>query len=404
MARGGGAPAFRRTCLTAREVGSSERLAPGPAMVDRGRVTAADTTQGTAPERSIVEELRIRGYGCIQDATFQLTPLHALIGPNDSGKSTVLRALRTLSFLVSGGLTEEQKGVLLRAIQTSKGEGPELEMSVGTESWAVGPIRNGDLRWGVFPRDKVPEQGAQWTNLKPFSFANDRLHPGSGIACAIRNAQFLRLDPDALRAPHSLIPDSEPLRFVDERGTGLPALYDAILARDLRAYQDINTELCRLFPDVESIRLVTVDKQSKALGVKLTDGTFVPAELMSEGLLYYLAFAILPHLAPTSLLLIEEPENGLHPARIAEVMAVLRAISRKTQVILATHSPLVVNELQPDEVTVVTRTREHGTRATRIKDVPRFEERSKVYALGELWLSYADGKEEAPLLEGGPRP
>ncbi len=85
-------------------------------------------------------------------------------------------------------------------------------------------------------------------------------------------------------------------------------------------------------------------------------------------------------------------------------MRVLRAISEKTQVILATHSPLVINELQPDEVTVVTRSKEHGTKATLMKDTPNFDERSKVYALGELWLSYANGEDEAPLLQGGPRP
>lgn len=47
-------------------------------------------------DRPYVEELRIQNYGCVQDATFRFTPLHALIGPNDSGKSTVLRALKTL--------------------------------------------------------------------------------------------------------------------------------------------------------------------------------------------------------------------------------------------------------------------------------------------------------------------
>ena len=112
----------------------------------------------------------------------------------------------------------------------------------------------------------------------------------------------------------------------------------------------------------------------------------------------------MPHLEPTALLLIEEPENGLHPARIAEVMRVLRAISERTQVILATHSPLVINELLPDEVTIVTRDKDRGTKATRMKDTPGFEDRAKVYALGELWLSYANGEDEAPLLEGGPRP
>jgi predicted ATPase len=91
----------------------------------------------------------------------------------------------------------------------------------------------------------------------------------------------------------------------------------------------------------------------------------------------------------------------LHPARIAEVVRILRRISESgTQVIIATHSPLLVNELQPGEVSVVTRNPESGTQVKLISQTPNFEKRSKVYALGELWLSYANGMDEAPLLEG----
>ena len=42
-----------------------------------------------------IRQLDIENYGCIKKASFALTPLHALIGPNDSGKSTTLQALRT---------------------------------------------------------------------------------------------------------------------------------------------------------------------------------------------------------------------------------------------------------------------------------------------------------------------
>jgi predicted ATPase len=83
-------------------------------------------------------------------------------------------------------------------------------------------------------------------------------------------------------------------------------------------------------------------------------------------------------------------------------MAILRKISETAQVVIATHSPLVINEMQPGEVTVVTRD-DGGTRCTPIAKTNGFEDRFKVYALGELWLSYANGKDEAPLLHGGAR-
>lgn len=102
------------------------------------------------------------------------------------------------------------------------------------------------------------------------------------------------------------------------------------------------------------------------------------------------------------LLLLEEPENGLHPCRIREVMHQLRKISERTQIVLATHSPLVINELQPEEVTIVTRTPERGTICTPMTQTKNFRERAKVYALGELWLSYADGELEEELVGEDP--
>ena len=154
-----------------------------------------------------------------------------------------------------------------------------------------------------------------------------------------------------------------------------------------------------LFPTVRALRMHNVSKTQKQLGLTLVDGTAVAPAEMSEGMLYWLAFAIVEHLAPQAILLIEEPENGLHPARIREVMKVLRDVSQRTQIILATHSPLVINELEPDEVTIVTRTAERGTICTPMTATKHFATRSKLYALGELWLSYADGDVERELVD-----
>ena len=79
-------------------------------------------------------------------------------------------------------------------------------------------------------------------------------------------------------------------------------------------------------------------------------------------------------------------------------MRVLREVSKTSQIILATHDPLVINELQSDEVTLITRTPERGAIATPLAQTKNFEQRSKVYALGELWLNYADGEFESELV------
>jgi len=217
-----------------------------------------------------------------------------------------------------------------------------------------------------------------------------------------RGARLIRWDPDAIRLPSELIPEPQPVTL-GERGERLAAAFDALLSRDRDAFIAIETKLRSLFPTTKGIWLPALDSSKKALGIVLQNGTKVHAEDMSEGLLYWLAFAILPYVTPTAILLVEEPENGLHPSRIADVMNVLREVSRSTQVILATHSPLVINELSPTEVTILTRDPDRGTQATRLDRTKNFQQRQQVYALGELWLSYADGIDEAALVKGADR-
>lgn len=317
-----------------------------------------------------VETVRIQNFGCVRDATLELTRLHALIGPNDSGKSTVLAALQTAC-----GLTQTGSVAVVPL--------GSLDSQVSM-SWHVAGVRRAvELR----------AQGGKWDIQ--LSRSQDE-----GVPFELRPAQgamMVRWDPDSIRRASELVPEGRPLK-VDERGDGIAAVYDAVLSRDRVAFDEIEARVRRLFPTIKSIWLPTSAGSKKSLGVILNDGTRVHANAMSEGLLYWLAFAILPQISRTAFVLVEEPENGLHPSRITEVMSVLRDISTSRQVIIATHSPLVINELQPEEVTILTRTAEQGTRATRIDRTTHFQQREKVYALGELWLSFADGSSEAALV------
>jgi hypothetical protein len=323
----------------------------------------------------------------------------------------VLRALRTLSLLCSppSRRTEAEEQTLTRAMTANTGKGPVvLEATVSGHKLRVsceGAPNTSDWRFVAMTNERPNHGERSWqgTDL----FANAPLYDylssrgrGLSVARALAGSQLLRLEPEALRRPHALIPSGQPVELLDARGTGLPAIYDALMVRDLDAFIELRKSITGLFPNVHGISLVNADVDKKAICVKLADGTLVPAEQMSEGLLYYLTFVALRHMNPVGMILIEEPENGLHPARVVEIMRVLRAISETTQVIIATHSPIVVNELRGDEVTVMTRPAGQGARGVLIKDTPEFEERSKVYETGELWASYANGIDEGPLVRG----
>lgn len=307
----------------------------------------------------MISSFQARNFRCVREARLDLTPLHALIGPNDSGKSTLLE-----------GLDHVLKGARV---------GSETELHVRGEHASL----------------RLSPAGAVAT-------LNDKDAPQDNVVRALKGARFVRFSADQLRAPSQLVSGPEPT--LDDRGAGLASVLDAVLSYDREAWDQIEASVRRLFPTVHRIRLPVVGKGTKAVAVELSNKVVVDASAMSEGLLYWLGFEALAHSSVPGLLLVEEPENGLHPSRIADVMRSLRAMTeRGVQVVLATHSPLVVNELRPEEVSVVTRTEAHGTRVRRVTQIPDLDRLLSAFSLGELWLAFADGKQEESLFAGGAR-
>jgi len=371
----------------------------------------------------MIKTFRAKNYGCLKDVTIGLTPLHAFVGPNDSGKSTILRGIRTVVQFAGGDFIESEDGLLPFNPVTSgrrvtrKGSVPDstdILLGCGVAAGWYATIQEKEkglmevLGDPGTPIGSPPFRSQIRRQFKDRSTVlQEKQAVAQGVSDALTGVRMLRLDPDAMRKPSPLV--DEPVDFLTDRGEGLAGVYQAILGRGDEASDKIRNAIRSLFPGIKRIGVTTWsanDEKLLALEGELVDGCIFDASDMSEGLLYFLAYSLVPYLHPVSVLLIEEPENGLHPARIQEVMRSLRAFAETTgtQVLMATHSPLVINELTPDEISVVTKASvEEGTKVTRIKDTPNFEKRSSVYALGELWLAYADGIVEAPLLEGGAR-
>jgi predicted ATPase len=122
----------------------------------------------------------------------------------------------------------------------------------------------------------------------------------------------------------------------------------------------------------------------------------VPAANASEGALLLTAFLALAHGATPEILLIEEPENGMHPSRLEVVMSLLRKISegevgsRPRQVIVTTHSPLLLGYVKPEEVRIFRRDPERGTEITPLSAVPDLD-RLRTLSAGDLWYFLTEG-------------
>lgn len=114
----------------------------------------------------------------------------------------------------------------------------------------------------------------------------------------------------------------------------------------------------------------------------------IPATRLSDGTLRYLALlTVLCDPDPPPLVTIEEPELGLHPDMLPVVAELLTDASERTQLIITTHAPGLVDALtdQPESILVCERT-EAGTTIERL-DALYLQPWLEKYRLGQLWTS-----------------
>ena len=112
----------------------------------------------------------------------------------------------------------------------------------------------------------------------------------------------------------------------------------------------------------------------------------IPATRLSDGTLHYLCLlAMLCHPTPPPLICIEEPEMGLHPDILPTVAELLLDASQRTQLIVTTHSDVLISALTdyPESVLVCDRDIS-GTQLRRLEK-EQLEGWLQKYRLGELW-------------------
>jgi predicted ATPase len=194
----------------------------------------------------------------------------------------------------------------------------------------------------------------------------------------MRSWRLLQLEPSALRRPDELHGNEH----VSAIGEHLPAA----LAR-IGDHAEITRRLSDLIPGVLAVEVVSDPvRQTRTLVVKLRDQQSYSASSLSDGTLRFLALAIMASDQETEgLVCLEEPENGIHPQRIPAMLALVRALAddddlhsgtRKEgdslrQVLINTHSPLVVELLPDDALLVAESLRQRGQEFVNFKPMPR---------------------------------
>lgn len=156
------------------------------------------------------------------------------------------------------------------------------------------------------------------------------------------------------------------------------------LRRDSKAKSIVLENLQQLYSGIEDY---DVSIEGGTVQVFLVESGFtIPATRLSDGTLRFLCLlAILCHPDPPPLVCIEEPELGLHPDLLPTIARLLKTASTHTQIIVTTHSDILVDELTDDPESVVVCEKPEGQTKMKRLDSKELSSWLEKYRLGELW-------------------
>jgi predicted ATPase len=410
-------------------------------------------TRAQAPAVPRLTYLRIKNYRALRDVEFRdLTPLTVLIGPNGSGKSTVLDALDFLAEAVRGNLTQAwEKRERFRGMQTrDSGEWTiefeaEIELDIfkprliyklvideadGTvfvdeesliEAGPNGkrifflddagphPLRKGgyenEFRINVYSHDLAKGHSTSPSStplIARVGFFPEQM--GKDWPSALAIVKFFQKFRRVVFTDKHLkgFSDRGPQERLSADGENLPNVLYYYYSSHPQVLHTIEELLQRRVPSLAEIQMEKISDDR--LLMRFSDAPFekpFPARFMSGGTVKLTAlFVLLYEPDAEGLIAIEEPENELHPQLLYRLTEEFNKAAEKRQLFVTTHSPLLLDALDPKQVWVMYRGEDGYAHATCTADMPNVPELVEYGSmLGYLWTSntFTAGDPQAPL-------
>lgn len=328
----------------------------------------------------MISSIQLQGFKGHRDTLVTLGQLTVLVGPNGAGKTSVLQAL-SLLYKISKEPALEPKGDM----------SPQDLLHRETKYGIVLTAK------GSEGRAQNPWRAALEIRESPLGSAKYQCHikgeaPAAKIPSLVGPAILYKFDPQRIAAA-AYSSDEEPV--VEEDGGNTAVVLAALKLEREEAFTQVENELRKIVPSIERVRIrrVRVVSGDALMGNKIfldfEGASDIPAHGASEGTLITLALlTVLCSPNRPKVILLDDIDRSLHPQAQMELMRELKRLVKEftgVQIVATTHSPYILDELEPEDVRVFARRKDGSVACKSLSEHPQAATMRGSLTSGQLW-------------------
>jgi predicted ATPase len=357
----------------------------------------------SAPE---LDHITVKGFkGIASIESLPLRSINVLIGPNGSGKSNFIGVFAFLHEIREGRLQDYvaksggAENLLFFGSKETKEMYFHIAFAGGVNQYEIklAPTVSDGLyvsHEAVFFWDKAQYPTPYRESLEARNGEAGISDPTpTGITDWVRNRlgrwRLYHFHDTSSTSPMKKLVSVGDNRFLRTDAANLAAFLYFLREKKVASYNLIRKTVQRVAPFFDDFNLeptqLNLDKIRLEWRHKRSDKYF-DASSLSDGTLRFMALATLflqPKELRPSVILVDEPELGLHPYAITVLASLIKSTAKQTQVIVSTQSPLLLDEFEPEDVLVANRV--DGTTHLERLESERLTSWLEDYSLGQLW-------------------
>ncbi len=355
-----------------------------------------------------LERVKIKGFKSLKEVELPLKNINILVGANGVGKSNFLTFFEMLGWIIRSNNLQEyialkggaddllfNGGRITRSIechldfqaQTGKTEYQFVLQHTEANSLAFGQE---EYRFTATNR----HQKERWNSLGighletrvTDKSAQDKT--GLVVLRMLQNCTIYQFHDTSSTSPLKQSANVDDNVFLKSSGINLASILYDLKQNEISIYKSIIETIRKVLPDFGDFQLDPIyNKITLNWNQKNNDHKTFSPHLTSDGTLRFFALVTLlsmPQDRISNIILLDEPELGMHPYAIIILGSLIKRLCRQNkQVIVATQSPSLINQFEPEDI-IVTEVENGATKLERL-DSKDLKEWLEDYCVGDLW-------------------